>query len=95
MRFLPHATLRPWTDAASFAATLAERGNDLTDAAVALRPEIARVLAFLRASEGVLHAAMSGSGATCFALYETPQLAERAAERVPPVWWHHAGTLVG
>ena len=46
-------------------------------------------------SEGVLHAAMSGSGATCFALYETPQLAERAAERVPPLWWRHAGALVG
>ena len=66
-----------------------------TDAAVALRPEIARVLAFLRSSDGVLHAAMSGSGATCFALYETLQPAERAAERVPRMWWRHAGTLVG
>ena len=93
--FSPPRILRPWTDAASFAATLAERGNDLTDAAVALRPEIAQVLAFLRTSLGVLHAAMSGSGATCFALYETPQLAARGAERVPPGWWRHAGALVG
>jgi len=93
--FSPERVLQPWTDTASFAATLAERGNDLTDAAMALRPEIARVLAFLRASEGVLHAAMSGSGATCFALYETPQRAERAARRVPPEWWHHAGRLAG
>ena len=93
--FSPARTLQPWTDAASFAATLARHGTELTDAAVALRPAIAEVLALLRASEGVLHAAMSGSGATCVALYETPQLAERAAERVPPLWWHHAGTLVG
>jgi 4-diphosphocytidyl-2-C-methyl-D-erythritol kinase len=91
----PERPLRPWTDAAGFAATLAEHGNDLTDAAVALRPEIARVLAFLRTSEGVLHAAMSGSGATCFALYQTTQLAERAAGRVPRPWWRHAGTLAG
>jgi 4-diphosphocytidyl-2-C-methyl-D-erythritol kinase len=93
--FSPVRTLQPWTDPASFAATLAGRGNDLTDAAVALRPEIARVLAFLQASEGVLHAAMSGSGATCYALYETPQCAERAAEHVPAPWWHHVGALCG
>ena len=61
----------------------------------ALPPTGARVLAFLRGSEGMLHAAMSGSGATCFALYETLQLAERAAGRVPRPWWHHAGALAG
>jgi 4-diphosphocytidyl-2-C-methyl-D-erythritol kinase len=87
--------VRPWTDAASFAATLAERGNDLTDAAIALQPAIADVLAFLRTTPGMLHVAMSGSGATCFALYETPQLAERAAGHVPAAWWRHAGTLAG
>ena len=86
--------VRRWTDVASFAATLAEHGNDLTDAAVALRPEIGSVLACLRATEGVLHAAMSGSGATCFALYESSRLAQRAAARVPARWWRHAGRLV-
>jgi 4-diphosphocytidyl-2-C-methyl-D-erythritol kinase len=87
--------LRQWTDARSFAAMLAERGNDLTDSAVALRPVIGDVLAFLRTTDDVLHVAMSGSGATCFALYETPELAARAAGRVPAVWWRHAGALVG
>ncbi len=85
----------PWTDLASFAAALAERGNDLTDAAVALRPVIADVLALLRKSDGTLHAGMSGSGATCFALYESAELAQRAARQVPSAWWHHAGQLVG
>jgi len=94
--FSPERPLsRAWTDARSFAAILAARGNDLTRAAVALRPEIADVLAFLRATDDVLHVAMSGSGATCFALYETPELAARAAGRVPAAWWRHAGALVG
>ncbi len=93
--FSPARPLRPWTDAASLAATLAERGNDLTDAAVALQPTIAEVLAFLRTREGALHAAMSGSGATCFALFETLELARRAAGRAPPAWWRHAGMLAG
>jgi 4-diphosphocytidyl-2-C-methyl-D-erythritol kinase len=94
--FSPERTLPvPWTDTASFAAALAERGNDLAEAAIALRPAIADVLAFLRASDGVLHAAMSGSGATCFALYESLALARRAARGVPAAWWHHAGTLAG
>jgi len=41
----------------------------------------------------VRYAAMSGSGATCFALYDTPAAAERAAADVPAAWWRHAGTL--
>jgi len=85
----------PWTDLASFAAALAERGNDLTGAATALCPVVADVLAVLRKSDGVRHAGMSGSGATCFALYESVELAKRAAARLPTSWWHHAGKLVG
>ena len=60
---------------------LARRGNDLTDAAISRQPAIADVLAFLRGSDGVRHAAMSGSGATCFALYDTIDDARRAAVR--------------
>lgn len=87
--------LIPWTDLEGFAVALAERGNDLTDAAIALRPVVADVLAFLRQSDGAFYAAMSGSGATCFALYESVELANRAAARLPTSWWHHAGNLVG
>ena len=85
----------PWTDAAGFAAALAVRGNDLTDAAVSLRPVVGDVLAFLRQTGGALHAAMSGSGATCFALYRTIEQAQHAAAKVPAAWWHHAGMLAG
>jgi 4-diphosphocytidyl-2-C-methyl-D-erythritol kinase len=84
----------PWNDLESFAAALAERGNDLTAAAVELRPVIADVLAALRAS-GAVYVAMSGSGATCFALFETTVQAERAAATLPAAWWRHAGALIG
>jgi 4-diphosphocytidyl-2-C-methyl-D-erythritol kinase len=56
--------VRPWTDLAGFALALAERGNDLTDAAVSLQPVVGEVLAFLRQTDGAVHVAMSGSGAT-------------------------------
>jgi len=86
---------QPWTDLAGFATALAERGNDLTEAAVSLRPVVGEVLAFLRRTDGAVHVAMSGSGATCFALYATIDEAQRAATRVPAPWWHHAGALIG
>jgi 4-diphosphocytidyl-2-C-methyl-D-erythritol kinase len=92
--FSPERPLpRPWTDLASFAATLAERGNDLTEAAVALQPVVGEALAFLRKTDGARHVAMSGSGATCFALYDTIEIAQRAAADVPSEWWRHAGRL--
>lgn len=83
-----------WDDLEAFGHDLAQRGNDLTDAAVSLRPEIADVLQALTSSEGVIHAAMSGSGATCFGLYRTVTAAERAASGLPTVWWRHAGRLI-
>jgi len=82
-----------WPDLAVFGRELAARGNDLTDAAVSLRPEIASVLQALRGSHRVVHAAMSGSGATCFGLYETVEAAQRAAAALPPSWWRHTGQL--
>jgi 4-diphosphocytidyl-2-C-methyl-D-erythritol kinase len=85
--------LRPWRDLGGLVEALAIRGNDLTAAATALCPAIADVLAFLHNSPAVRYAAMSGSGATCFALYDTPGAAERAAAEAPAGWWRHAGHL--
>jgi 4-diphosphocytidyl-2-C-methyl-D-erythritol kinase len=85
---------RPWRDLPEFTAALAQRGNDLSDAAIALRPEIAEVLTFLRTSRGARYAAMSGSGATCFALYDSPDAAQQVSASMPPSWWRHAGTLI-
>ena len=84
-------------DAVQLAALLAALGNDLTAAAVAIVPAIAEVLARLAAADGALLARMSGSGATCFALFATPQAAKAAAARLArdePQWWVAAGRLL-
>lgn len=72
------------------------RTNDLEPAAVRLRPEIADVLAALRSATGCRLARMSGSGATCFGLFDTEQAAETAATslgRQHPGWWVRATAL--
>jgi 4-diphosphocytidyl-2-C-methyl-D-erythritol kinase len=56
--------------------------NDLEPAALSLRPELADTLEALRAA-GAPAAAVSGSGPTCFALFERRDAAEGAAAAVP------------
>jgi 4-diphosphocytidyl-2-C-methyl-D-erythritol kinase len=51
------------------------------------------VLAALGTLPGCLLARMSGSGATCFALFETPAAAINAAARLRAHWWYWAGGL--
>lgn len=70
--------------------------NDLEASAMRIEPVIGEVLEALRGSAGVKLARMSGSGATCFAIYGAPAEAHAAAERIRrdhPAWWVHAGTL--
>jgi 4-diphosphocytidyl-2-C-methyl-D-erythritol kinase len=78
------------------AKTIALAGrNDLETAAIGLCPPIADVLAALHAS-GPLLARMSGSGATCFALYEDDDVMTAAAELIAgehPDWWQMRGRL--
>jgi len=57
--------------------------NDLTPAAVALRPEIGETLAFGAGLPGVVGAVLAGSGPTCAFLCETPKAADEAAARLP------------
>jgi 4-diphosphocytidyl-2-C-methyl-D-erythritol kinase len=67
--------------------------NDLEAPARAIVPEIGSVLDWMAGRGGVTIARMSGSGATCFALFET--LADRNAAHaaVPPNYWAMASTL--
>ena len=84
-------------DASGLARALAPRRNDLTEAAIGLVPEIAAVLALLGRLPGSLLARMSGSGATCFALFADRAAAEEARALVAaaePRWWSAAGGLV-
>jgi 4-diphosphocytidyl-2-C-methyl-D-erythritol kinase len=78
-------------------ASLAARGNDLRPAALGLAPAIGTVLAELRAAAGALYASMTGSGATCFALFGDPGEAVETARRIArdrPGWWTYAGRLL-
>jgi 4-diphosphocytidyl-2-C-methyl-D-erythritol kinase len=79
------------------AAELARRHNDLTQGAISVAPVIAGVLAALEATAGCLLARLSGSGATCFALYPDSEAAARAANRLTathPAWWVQPCRLV-
>jgi len=70
--------------------------NDLEVPAMRIQPAIGEVLSALRSSDRILLARMSGSGATCFALYANAADAGRAAQKLRtdhPQWWVHAGTL--
>ncbi len=78
------------------ASAIAREGrNDLEAPAISLCPVIADVLGALRSTQPWL-ARMSGSGATCFALYDNVQAYDAAAAKIasePPVWWQMSGKL--
>lgn len=70
--------------------------NDLEPAARAVAPVIDAVLAMLAARDGVRLARMSGSGATCFALFDDVaqrDAADRAIAAARPDWWRLASRL--
>ncbi|MGS0648317.1 4-(cytidine 5'-diphospho)-2-C-methyl-D-erythritol kinase [Komagataeibacter melomenusus] len=95
--FTPRATLPPaWATLANMVRDLEAQTNDLQAAACAICPEIATVLDALRAAPGCRLARMSGSGATCFALFDSPEAARAAQVAVQQAgahWWVWAGDL--
>ena len=66
--------------------------NDLEPPALALCPAIGDVLAALRDTDAWL-VRMSGSGATCFALFDTAAERDQAAKSLDPAWWRMTGLL--
>ena len=75
---------------------LASQPNDLEAPATALAPAIAHVLAALRSLPGCRLARMSGSGATCFALFSSAAESAAAAKILRakfPQWWIVETTL--
>jgi len=69
---------------------LATQPNDLEPPARTLQPVISHVLAALSGCAGCRFARMSGSGATCFGLFDTDAAAAAAAQRMSgaqPGWW--------
>ena len=76
-------------------AALAGLRNDMTDAAVVIAPAVADVLAALTGAGGATLVRMSGSGATCFALYpDVAARAEAATMLAGRGWWHAETYLV-
>jgi 4-diphosphocytidyl-2-C-methyl-D-erythritol kinase len=84
------ASIGDWIEA------LAAGCNDLEAPAKRIEPVIGEVLAALAATAGARLTRMSGSGATCFAIFETGIEAQAASQKIQfahPNWWVHAGTL--
>jgi len=71
------ASVEDWVE------VLAENSNDLEAPATRIQPVIGEVLSALSATNGAWLARMSGSGATCFAIYENTAEAQRASQRDP------------
>jgi 4-diphosphocytidyl-2-C-methyl-D-erythritol kinase len=91
---LPATLPASWPNAAAMADDLRAMTNDLQAPAIALQPVIGEVLAALAALPGALLARMSGSGATCFAIFPSPAAASAAATAItPPNWWRWGGGL--
>lgn len=67
--------------------------NDLETAAITIAPQIETVLAWLGTQPGAEFVRMSGSGATCFALFADEESCAAAAERVPREWWRMVTSL--
>ena len=83
-------------DAGGLIEFLKSHGNDLTAPAIVCAPVIGDVLEALEAMPGVRLARMSGSGATCFALFATAAEAKAAESRLAtrhPEWWAAATVL--
>jgi len=81
------ASIEDWVE------VLAENSNDLEPPAMRIQPVIREVLSALNAANGAWLARMSGSGATCFALFDSEDARDAAADNVPRVWWRLATFL--
>jgi 4-diphosphocytidyl-2-C-methyl-D-erythritol kinase len=67
--------------------------NDLEPIATGMVPLIGAVLAWLSVQQGVSFVRMSGSGATCFALFDNEDARDTAEIAVPREWWKLATFL--
>lgn len=77
-------------DRSVFLQTLRTSRNDLTPPALQLCPAVGVVLGALEQARGCELARMSGSGATCFAIFPNAVMCQDAADRIfqaHPDWW--------
>jgi 4-diphosphocytidyl-2-C-methyl-D-erythritol kinase len=91
-----HPLVAPGSGADTLYNALRKARNDLEDAASVAAPVIVDALAVLASAKGSRLARMSGSGATCFALFTTRRAAVRAAAVIRaqhPTWWVKSAIL--
>ncbi|SNT72976.1 4-(cytidine 5'-diphospho)-2-C-methyl-D-erythritol kinase [Paracoccus seriniphilus] len=90
----PLGAIPSWSDLAALIGWLRQTRNDLEPAARDILPLISQVLAALE-QNGAGLARMSGSGATCFGLFESDAQARKAAAALSRHgWWAEATELV-
>lgn len=86
-----------WYNLSGFGDFLVREGsNDLTAPAIELAEIICETRSQLQVLPNLIYQQMSGSGATCFGLFQDTAAAVLAGEtlaRVRPDWWSHAGRL--
>ncbi|SHH29107.1 4-diphosphocytidyl-2-C-methyl-D-erythritol kinase [Cognatishimia maritima] len=91
------AKLPAWANVQDFAEWLGTQRNDMQTTAEVLQPAITDVLVALQATD-TLFSRMSGSGATCFALFppdgRAAKNAQKALQAAHPEWWVAEGSLL-
>ena len=91
-----HPAFVPDMSASTLLAALHKGRNDMEAAACLLAPVISDVLSVLSAAPGCRLSRMSGSGATCFALFKDCRSAARAKKAIlqaHPNWWAKVSVL--
>jgi 4-diphosphocytidyl-2-C-methyl-D-erythritol kinase len=94
--FGAHPRIASGLDIETLQAALRKGRNDMEDAACVLAPIVSDVLAVLSAAPGCRLARMSGSGATCFALFSNCRAVAKAKKAIlaaHPDWWVKATIL--
>ncbi len=91
-KFTSPNTIPPlnWQNTAEFIAYLNATRNDLEAPAIALMPEISTILGELKQQDKILLGRMSGSGATCYGLFNDLEAAKEAEKKIKAAnsdWW--------
>jgi 4-diphosphocytidyl-2-C-methyl-D-erythritol kinase len=67
--------------------------NDLYENACEYAPELRSVIEFLQEQDGIQMARMSGTGSTCFGIFQTIQYVIKAQRKIEKGWWSYSELL--
>ena len=86
-----------WPQTETFHKFLRDLHNDLTQASIDTAPEIKNILSVLTELDNQLLVRLTGSGGTCFALFDGIKNAQEAAEKLKikfPGWWIEPASIL-